>query len=87
MKMLVYPFEDYFDYPVLSVEFCDRQRFVSQMVGKEAGDLTGSEVFICDHSESLGITLGWLDSCKFDDFIDDYIGIEVYKKYDRHKLS
>ena len=47
------------------------------MVGKEAVDLTGSEVFICDHSEILGITLRWLDSCKFDDFIADYNSFKV----------
>ena len=47
------------------------------MVGKETVDLTGSEVFICDHSESLGITLGWLDSCKFDDLIADYTNFKV----------
>ena len=72
MKMLLDPFEEQFDVPALSVEFCDCQGFVSQKVGKEAVDLTGSEVFICDHSESLGIAPGWLDSCKFDDLIADY---------------
>ena len=72
MKMLLYPFEEQFDVPALSVEFCDCQGFLSQKVGKETVDLTGSEVFICDHSESLGIAPGWLDSCKFDDLIADY---------------
>ena len=75
--MLLYPFEEQFDVPALSVEFCNSQSFVSQMVGKEAVDLTGSEVFICDHSESLGITPGWLDSCKFDDLIADYTSFKV----------
>jgi hypothetical protein len=36
MKMLLYPFEEQFNVPALSVEFCDHQSFVSQMVGKEA---------------------------------------------------
>ena len=72
MKMLLYPFEEQLDIPALSVEFCDCQGFLSQKVGKETVDLTGSEVFICDHSESLGIAPGWLDSCKFDDLIADY---------------
>ena len=75
--MLLYPFEEQLDVPALSVEFCDRQSFVSQMVGKEAVDLTGSEVFICDHSESLGIALGWLDSYQFDSLITDYTGLEI----------
>ena len=60
MKMLLYPFEEQFDVPALSVEFCDRQSFVSQMVGKEAIDFTCSKVFIGDHSESFGIALGGL---------------------------
>ena len=77
MKMLLYPFEEQLDVPALSVEFCDRQSFVSQMVGKEVVDLTGSEVFICDHSESLGIALGWLDSCQFDSLITDYAGLGI----------
>ena len=77
MKMLLYPFEEQFDVPALSVELCNRQSFVSQMVGKETVDLTGSEVFICDHSEGPGITLGWLDSCKFDDLIADYTSFKV----------
>ena len=72
-----YPFEEQLDIPALSVEFCDCQGFVSQKVGKEAVDLTGSEVFICDHSESLGIAPGWLDSCKFDDLIADYTGFGI----------
>ena len=75
--MLLYPFEEHFDIPALSVEFCDCQGFVSQKVGKEAVDLTGSEVLICDHSESLGIALGRLDSCKFDDLIADYTSFGV----------
>ena len=32
--MLLYPFEEQFDVPALSVEFCDCQGLVSQMVGK-----------------------------------------------------
>lgn len=72
MKMLLYPFEEQFDIPALSVELCDCQGFVSQMVGKEAIDFACGEVFISDHSESLGIALGWLDSCQFDDLIADY---------------
>lgn len=74
---MLYPFEELFDFPSLSVEFCDRQSFVSQMVGKEAIDHTRSEVFICDHYEGLGIILGWLDSCKFDDLIADYTSFKV----------
>lgn len=35
MKMLLYPFEEQFDVPALSVEFSDCQGFVSQMVCKE----------------------------------------------------
>ena len=77
MKMLLYPFEEQFDVPALSVECCDRQSFVSQMVGKEAVDLTCSEVFIDDHSESLGIAFGWFDSCKFDDLIADYASFGI----------
>lgn len=37
--MLLYPFEEQFDVPTLSVEFCDCQGFVSQIVGKEAINL------------------------------------------------
>ena len=77
MKMLLYPFEEQFDVPALSVEFCDCQCFVSQMVGEEAVDVTGSEVFICDHSESFGIAPGWLDSCKFDGLIVDYTSVGI----------
>lgn len=75
--MLLYPFKEQFDIPAFSVEFCDCQGFVSQKVGKEAVDLTGSEVFICDHSESFGIVLGRLDSCKFDDLIADYTSFGI----------
>ena len=57
---------------MLSVEFCDCQGFVSQMVGKETIYLTCSKVFISDHSESPGIALGGFDSCWFDDFVADY---------------
>ena len=71
MKMLLYPFEEQFDVPALSVEFCDCQGFVSKMVGEEAVDLAGGEVFICNQSESFGIALGCFDSCKFDDLIAD----------------
>lgn len=71
MKILLYPFEEQFYVPALSVEFCDCQGFVSQMVGKEAVDLTGTEIFICNHSEILGIALGWLDSSRFDGLIAD----------------
>lgn len=77
MKMLFYPFEEQFDIPALSVEFCDRQGIVSQMVGKEAIDIAGSEVFIGDQSEVLGIALGWLDSCQFDNFIADYASFGI----------
>ena len=56
----------------VSVEFCDCQGFVSQMVGKEVIDIAGSEVFISDHSEVLGIALGWFDSCQLDNLIADY---------------
>jgi hypothetical protein len=77
MKMLLYPLEEQFDVPALSIEFCDRQSFVSQMVGKEAIDFTCSEVFISDHSESFGIALGWLDSCQFDNLIADYTGLGI----------
>lgn len=72
MKMLLYPFEEQFDVPALSVEFCDCQGFVSQMVGKEAIDLAGSEVFISNHSEVFGVALRWLDSCQFDNLVADY---------------
>ncbi len=75
--MLLYPFEEQFDVPALSVEFCDCQGFLSQKVGKETVDLTGSKVFLGDHSESLGIALGWLNSCKFDDFITDYTSFGI----------
>lgn len=77
MKILLYPFEEQFDVPALSVEFCDCQGFVPQMVGKEAIKLTSSEVFISDHSESFGIALGWLDSCQFDNLIADYAGFGI----------
>lgn len=77
MKVLLYPFVEKFDVPALSVEFCDRQSFVSQMVCKEAIDFTCSEVFISDHSESFGIALGWLDSCQFDNLIADYTGLGI----------
>ena len=72
MKMLHYPFVEQFDVPTFSVEFCDCQGFVSPKVCKEAVYLAGSEVFICDHSESLRIAPGRLDSCKLDDLIADY---------------
>lgn len=45
-----------------SVEFCDCQGIVSQIVGKVAIDVGGSEVFISDHSEVFEIVLRWLDS-------------------------
>ena len=77
MKMLLYPFEEQFDVPALSVEFCDCQGFVSQMVGKETIDVAGSEVFISDHSEVLGIALGWLDSCQLDNLIADYASFGI----------
>ena len=81
MKMLLYPFEEQFDVPALSVEFCDCQCFVSQMVGEEPVDVTGSEVFICDHSESFGIAPGWLDSCKFDGLIVDYTSVGITQQF------
>lgn len=77
MKMLLYPFEEQFDVPALSVEFCDCQGFVSQMVGKEAIDIAGSEASIGAHSEVLGIALGWLDSCQFDNLVADYASFGI----------
>ena len=77
MKMLLYPFVEQFDVPTFSVEFCDCQGFVSPKVCKEAVYLAGSEVFICDHSESLRIAPGRLDSCKLDDLIADYTGFGI----------
>lgn len=47
------------------------------MVGKEAIDIAGSEVFIGDHSEALGIALGWLDSCQFDNLVADHASFEI----------
>lgn len=75
--MLLYPFEEQFDVPALSVEFCDCQRFVSQMIGKETINSTSREIFISDHSERFGIALGWLDPCQFDDLIADYTGFGI----------
>ena len=77
MKILLYPFEEQFDVSALSVEFCDRQGFVSQMVGKEEINLTCGEVFISDHPEGLWVILGWFDSGQFDDFIADYASFEI----------
>ena len=75
--MLLYPFVEQFDVPAFSVEFCDCQGFVSPKVCKEAVYLAGSEVFICDHSESLRIAPGRFNSCKLDDLIADYTGFEI----------
>lgn len=72
MKMLLYPFEEEFDVPALSIELCDCQWLVSQMVGKEAVNLTGGEVLIGDHPEGLGIVPGWFDPCQSDNLIVDY---------------
>ena len=77
MKMLLYPLEEQFDVPALSVKFCDCQGLVSQMVGKETINLNCSKVFISDHSESLGIALGGLDSCQFGDVIADYTSFGI----------
>lgn len=70
--MLLHPFEKQFHVPALSVELCNGEPFVSEMVGEEAINIACGKVFISDHSESLGITPGSLKTCQTYDLIGNH---------------
>ncbi len=70
--MLLYPFEEKFHIPAFSVELCNCERFVSEMIGEEAIKIASGEVFISDHSESLRITHSSLKTCQMYDFIGNH---------------
>jgi hypothetical protein len=57
MQMLLYPFEEKFHVPSLSIEFCDGKSIISQMVGDETVDISCGIVFIDYHAEFLWVLL------------------------------
>lgn len=56
MQMLLDPFEEQFHVPAFAVEFCSGQSFIYEIVGQEAVNIAGGEVFVSDHSQVFGIT-------------------------------
>lgn len=60
-----------FHVPSLAVEFCYGQSFVTEMIGQEAIDIAGGEVFVGDHSQLFWVTLGRLVGGKSDNLVGD----------------
>lgn len=71
MQMLLYPFEEKFHVPLLSIEFCDGKSIVSQMVGDETVEISRGKVFINYHAQFLWVLLLGVLLCKSDDLIAD----------------
>ncbi len=75
--MLLDPFEEQFHVPTFAVEFCYGQGFIAEMVCQETVDVAGGEVFVSDHPQFLGITLGGLIGGEFDNLISYDAGVLV----------
>ncbi len=75
--MLLDPFEEQFHVPTFAVEFCYGQGFITKMVGQETVDVAGGEVFISDHPQFFGITLGGLVGGELDNLINYDAGVLV----------
>ncbi len=75
--MLLDPFEEQFHVPTFAVEFCYGQGFITEMVGQEAVDVAGSEVFVSDHPQFFGITFDGLVGSEFDNLISYDAGVLV----------
>ena len=83
MQMLLYPFEEKFHVPSLSIEFCDGESLVSQMVGDETVDISRGKVFIDYHAEFLWVLLLGVLLSKSDDLIADNTSLLI----NRHGLD
>ena len=83
MQMLLYPFEEKFHVPSLSIEFCDGKSIVSQMVGEETVDISRGKVFIDYHAEFLWVLLLGVLLGKSDDLIADNTSLLI----NRHGLD
>lgn len=77
MQMLLDPFEEQFHVPTFAVEFCYGQGFITEMVCQETVDVASVEVFVSDHPQFLGITLGGLVGGEFDNLISYDAGVLV----------
>ncbi len=77
MQMLLDPFEEQFHVPTFAVEFCYGQGFITKMVGQETIDVACGEVFVSNHSQFFGITLGGLVCGEFDNLISYDAGVLV----------
>ena len=71
MQMLLYPFEEKFHVPSLSIEFCDGKSIVSQMVGDETVEISRGKVFIDYHAKILWVLLLGVFLSKSDYLITD----------------
>ncbi len=71
MQMLLYPFEEKFHVPSLSIEFCDGKSIVSQTVGDETVEISRGKVFIDYHAKFLWVLLLGVFLSKSDNLITD----------------
>lgn len=67
MQMLLDPFEERFNLPALTVQFCNGERvFNRKVVGEEAICLPGLKVLIDNKSQRIGILSGRVIAGKSD---------------------
>ncbi len=57
MQMLLYPFQEKFHVPSLSIEFCNGKSIVSQMVGDETVEISRGKFFVDYHAKFLWVLL------------------------------